>query len=177
MVPTVVACLIWSWMYNSNFGIINYALSSINLIQKPVIWLGINNALLSVMLVTIWKYVPFSVICFLARLQTIPPSLYEAAKIDGASSWRQFKDVTLPQLKNVLILVAVIRAVWMFTKFDEIWIMTAGGPGDATRTLTVWSYIIAFGTSQIGLASALGTIIFVVLLVAVLVFFNWWVEQ
>ena len=177
LVPTVVAALVWSWMYNPTFGIFNYILTSLNFIQKPIIWLGVNDALLSVMIVTVWRYVPFSVICFLARLQTIPPALYEAAKIDGASSWRQFRDVTIPQLRNVILLVVVIRAVWMFVKFDEIWVMTQGGPGDATRVFSVWAYIIAFGTARIGLASALGVIMLVALVGLVIVSFKWRREQ
>jgi multiple sugar transport system permease protein len=155
LVSTVVAVLVWRWLFNDFFGLFNRALIGLDVIARPVDWLGqMPNAMASTIVVGAWKFFPFVVIAVLARLQTIPDSLYEAARLDGAGAWGRFRDVTLPQLADVLGIVILLRAIWDFKEFDLIFLLTGGGPVDATRTLPLVVYQEAFGLNRMGLASA-----------------------
>jgi multiple sugar transport system permease protein len=155
LVSTVVAVLVWRWLFNDFFGLFNRALIGLDVISRPVDWLGqMPNAMASTIVVGAWKFFPFVVIAVLARLQTIPDSLYEAARLDGAGAWGRFRDVTLPQLADVLGIVVLLRAIWDFKEFDLIFLLTGGGPVDATRTLPLVVYQEAFGLNRMGLASA-----------------------
>ena len=128
-VSTVVAVLVWRWMFNDVYGILNRALLASGLSDMPLDWLGsMPNAMISIILVGTWKYFPFVVIAVLARLQTIPAALYEAARIDGAGAWSRFFDVTLPQLRGVLVVIVLLRTIWDFKEFDLIYLLTGGGP-------------------------------------------------
>ncbi len=114
-VSTVVAVLVWRWLFNDLYGILNHLMMSVGLIDWPIDFLGSSpNAMISVILVGAWKYFPFVVIAVLARLQTIPEPLYEAAKIDGAGPIARFFDITLPQLRDVLVVIILLRAIWDF---------------------------------------------------------------
>ena len=116
MVPTVVIALIWRWMFNPEFGVVNAVLRGSGLISAPIYWLATPLwAMVSTILLNVWKFTPFVVICVLARLQVIPLELYEAAAVDGAGAWRAFLHITLPQLKTVLALVVVFRTIWTST--------------------------------------------------------------
>ena len=129
-VSTVVAVLVWRWLFNDLYGILNHLLVWAKVVRMPIDWLGqMPNAMISVILVGAWKYFPFVVIAVLARLQTIPEPLYEAAKLDGAGPVARFFDVTLPQLREVLLVVVLLRAIWDFKEFDLIYLLTGGGPG------------------------------------------------
>jgi multiple sugar transport system permease protein len=123
------------------------------------------NAMISVVVVGGWKYFPFVVITVLARLQTIPAQLYEAATIDGAGRVARFFDVTLPQLRDVLLIVLLLRAIWDFKEFDLLYLLTGGGPVDATQTLPLLVYQQAFALNDMGRASAVAVLMFLVLLV------------
>lgn len=154
-VSTVVAVLVWRWLFNDFFGLANQLLIGAGLIAEPVDWLGtMPNAMLSLIVVGAWKFFPFVVITVLARLQTIPPQLYEAARLDGAGAWARFRDVTLPQIADVLAITVLLRAVWDFKEFDLVYLLTGGGPVNATRTLPLIVYQEAFGLNRIGMASA-----------------------
>lgn len=154
-VSTVVAVLVWRWLFNDFFGLANQLLIGAGLIAEPIDWLGtMPNAMLSLIVVGAWKFFPFVVITVLARLQTIPPQLYEAARLDGAGAWARFRDVTLPQIADVLAITVLLRAVWDFKEFDLIYLLTGGGPVNATRTLPLIVYQEAFGLNRIGMASA-----------------------
>jgi multiple sugar transport system permease protein len=118
-----------------------------------------------VILVGAWKYFPFVVIAVLARLQTIPPQLYEAATMDGAGAWGRFFDVTLPQLRGVLTVVILLRTVWDFKEFDLIYLLTGGGPINATQTLPLLVYQQAFGLNRMGMAASYAVVMMVVMLV------------
>lgn len=162
---TVVAVLVWRWLFNDLYGLLNAVLIGLGLTDMPVNWLGsMPNAMLSTILVGAWKYFPFVVIAVLARLQTIPTALYEAATIDGAGVWSRFTDVTLPQLREVLGVVILLRAIWDFKEFDLIWLLTGGGPVNHTRTLPILVYQEAFGLNQMGRAAAYAVLMMVVLL-------------
>ncbi|MBN3727143.1 carbohydrate ABC transporter permease [Burkholderia sp. Ac-20379] len=154
-VSTVVAVLVWRWLFNDLYGIVNQVLMELHLISTPLNWLGeMPNAMLSIILVGAWKYFPFVVIAVLARLQTIPLSLYEAARMDGAGPVARFLDVTLPQLRDVLGVVILLRIIWDFKEFDLLYLMTGGGPINRTRSLPLLVYQQAFGLNQMGAASA-----------------------
>ncbi len=168
---TVVAVLVWRWLFNDLYGIVNHALMAVGLIDAPVSWLGaMPNAMLSIIVVGAWKFFPFVVIAVLARLQTIPESLYEAARIDGAGPVSRFFDVTLPQLREVLTIVILLRTVWDFKEFDLIYLMTGGGPVNGTRTLPLIVYQQAFGLNQMGMAAAYAVSMMLVMLVFMLAY-------
>jgi multiple sugar transport system permease protein len=164
-VSTVVAVLIWRWMFNDVYGILNHVLLAAGIVDMPLDWLGsMPNAMLSVILIGAWKYFPFVVIAVLARLQTIPPQLYEAATIDGAGAWARFWDVTLPQLRDVLVVITLLRTIWDFKEFDLIYLLTGGGPVTSTQTLPLLVYKQAFGLNAMGTASTYAIGMLIVLL-------------
>ncbi|WP_439596903.1 carbohydrate ABC transporter permease [Falsiroseomonas sp.] len=170
-VSTVVAVLVWRWLFNDLYGILNHLMISAGLLNMPLDWLGsMPNAMVSIVLVGAWKYFPFVVIAVLARLQTIPDNLYEAATIDGAGAWGRFWDVTLPQLKDVLLVVVLLRAIWDFKEFDLIYLMTGGGPLIATQTLPLMVYKEAFGMDAMGRATAVAVAMMFVMLVFMLLY-------
>lgn len=164
-VPTISIALMWKWVLNESYGIANYLLMQLNIIDKPINWLGdARFALASLIFIGIWRYTPFVVINVLARLQTIPPELYEAAEIDGATRWGQFRFITLPQIKGVLLVVILLRGVFMFKKVDMFLILTGGGPGVSTQTLPVLVYKSAFAAMQLGKGAAYGIMTLVIVL-------------
>ncbi len=170
-VSTVVAVLVWRWLFNDLYGILNHLAMWTGLLSMPLDWLGsMPNAMISIVLVGAWKYFPFVVIAILARLQTIPESLYEAACIDGAGAWGRFTDVTLPQLKDVLMVVILLRAIWDFKEFDLIYLLTGGGPVIATQTLPLMVYKEAFGLNEMGRASAVAVAMMLVMLCFMLLY-------
>jgi multiple sugar transport system permease protein len=172
-VSTVVAVLVWRWLFNDLYGILNHTMMWAGILNMPLDWLGsMPNAMISVVLVGAWKYFPFVVIAVLARLQTIPEHLYEAATIDGAGAWGRFWDVTLPQLRDVLVVVVLLRAIWDFKEFDLIYLLTGGGPIIGTQTLPLMVYKEAFGLDEMGRASAVAVAMMLVMLVFMLVYFR-----
>lgn len=170
-ISTVVAVLVWKWLFNDLYGIMNHFLISIDLIEFPMDYLGTSpNAIISVILVGAWKYFPFVVIAVLARLQTIPDPLYEAAKIDGAGLIARFFDVTLPQLRDVLVVIIMLRAIWDFKEFDLIFLLTGGGPLNDTQTLPLLVYQEAFALNDMGKASAYAVVMMLIMFVFMLVY-------
>jgi multiple sugar transport system permease protein len=155
LLPTAVAVLVWRWLFNDLYGFLNFLLLKLGLIEQPVAWLShMPDAMISVILVGTWKFFPFVVIAVLARLQSIPLGLYEAARIDGASRWAQFTDITLPQIAGVLAIVGLLRAIWDFKEFDLVYLMTGGGPGISTQTLPILVYRQAFQMLNFGRGAA-----------------------
>ena len=162
---TVVAVLVWRWLFNDLYGIVNHMLMWSGILDMPMDWLGtMPNAMLSLIFIGAWKYFPFVVIAVLARLQSIPDELYEAATIDGAGPIARFFDVTLPQLKSVLIVIVLLRAIWDFKEFDLIYLLTGGGPVISTQTLSLMVYKEAFALNQMGAASAVAVLMMIVML-------------
>jgi multiple sugar transport system permease protein len=168
MTPAVVAFM-WRFILNPELGILNYFLSMVGL-GKPV-WLGdLKLALISVMAVDVWRNTPFMFLVFLAGMQSLPAELYEAAAVDGASYWRQFVGVTLPLLKPLILVALIIRGMDALREFDTIFIMTGGGPGNATETIALATYRYSFKIYNMGLGSAVSYIIFGVVFVLSLFF-------
>lgn len=163
---TVVAVLVWRWLFNDLYGVLNHMLMWARIVDMPVDWLGsMPNAMISLILVGAWKYFPFVVIAVLARLQSIPEELYEAATIDGAGRFAKFWDVTLPQLKDVLIVIVLLRTIWDFKEFDLIYLLTGGGPVISTQTLPLMVYKEAFALNQMGGASAVAVLMMLIMLI------------
>jgi multiple sugar transport system permease protein len=153
--PVVVVSLIWKWILNDLYGVINHLLGTINPEWANLAWFSDRSlALWSVIGVNIWRGVPFTMIIFLAGLQTVPRELSEAAVMDGAGRARVFWHVTLPHLKGVLLTVALIFTMFNFNNFDLIYLTTRGGPAEATMTLPVKTYEEAFRGLHVGVADA-----------------------
>ncbi len=173
MIPTVVAIILWKWLLNNQFGLVNYLLLAVGIIENPLSWTGKDYIMTSLIIISVWEFFPFVVLSVLARLQTIPPVLYEAAKVDGAGAWSRFIHVTLPQLRNVLFVVILLRSIWMFTKFDTVWLLTQGGGAEKyIRTLPVYAYMRTFMYYQAGLGSTLAVIMFGILIASTTLYFK-----
>jgi multiple sugar transport system permease protein len=172
LVPTVVAVLTWRYMFHDIVGIINAGLISIRVIDKPLLWLNSQSlAMTSVILVGVWKFFPFAVIALLGILQAIPQEQYEAARIDGASGFQQFWRITLPYVMPVFLLTALLRTIWTFHKFEIIYLMTGGGPLDATTTLPILVYLKAFTDFEFGRAAAVAILTFGILGILLALYF------
>lgn len=168
--PTVAVTLAWKWLLNPNYGLINSVLRSVGLIQGSIDWFASPGLALGVIIVVaVWRYFPFVTVNVLAALQTIPTELYEAARIDGASRWSEFRYITVPQIAGVLSAVTLLRVIFMFKKVDEILLLTGGGPGNSTETLSVFAYRYAFQAMQLGKGTAAAMLAFAVLLSVILV--------
>ena len=153
-------------MFNPEMGIVNYFLTTVGIIKEPIYWFSSQSmSMVSTVFLNVWKYTPFVLICVLARLQTIPLELYDAAKIDGASVLRRFKDITLTQLSEVLAVVVVFRTVWTFNKFEEIYLLTRGGPGTSTFNLAIYAYEQAMANLKLGVSAATGVVMMIILFV------------
>ena len=171
IVPTVVIALIWRWIFNPEIGVVNYALLTSGVISERIYWLSTPEmAMASTIMLNVWKYTPFVVICVLARLQSVPLELYDAAKVDGAGVIRRFADVTLPQLKEVLIVVVVFRTIWTFNKFEEIYLLTKGGPGTSTFNLAVYAFEQSIANLKLGVGAATGVIMMIMLSVGSVIY-------
>ena len=173
MIPTIVAVILWKWLLNDSYGLVNHLLMGARLSGQAIPWLGPDYIMTSLIVTSVWQFFPFVVVTYLARLQTIPPELYEAATVDGASAWRRFVHVTLPQTASVLFVIVLLRSIWMFTKFDTVWLLAGeGGVSKYVRTLPVYAYARSFTYLQAGMGAALAVIMFVMLLVATAIYFQ-----
>jgi multiple sugar transport system permease protein len=154
-IPTVVSAKMWGWLYNGDYGLINYLLGEkINWLGSPL--LALNAAIF----MDVWKTTPFVALLLMAGLQTIPQDLYQAARVDGASNWTQFKSITLPLLKPVILVVLIFRTLDAFRVFDAIYVLTGGGPANTTETLSIYAYKVLFQTLQFGYGSAISITVF-----------------
>jgi multiple sugar transport system permease protein len=166
LLPLIVSSSTWAWMFNSESGVLNYALHFVGV--APVDWLTSPDwALTSVIIANIWIGIPFNLVILYSGLQNIPGELYEAASLDGAGAWQQFRRITFPLLRPVSAITLLLGLVYTLKVFDLIWIMTKGGPGDASSTLATWSYRLGFGSllPQFGPGAAVGNILILIALV------------
>ncbi|MFE3855190.1 carbohydrate ABC transporter permease [Streptomyces griseorubiginosus] len=166
LLPLIVSASTWSWMFNSESGVINYALGLVG--ASPVDWLTSPDwALTSVVIANIWIGIPFNLVILYSGLQNIPGELYEAASLDGASAWQQFRRITFPLLRPVSAITLLLGLVYTLKVFDLIWIMTKGGPDDSSSTLATWSYQLGFGSllPKFGPGAAVGNILILIALV------------
>lgn len=169
-VPTVAVVLVFRWMFNDATGVANVTFSALGIGARG--WLtDPSYGLVSVLVATIWKVSPFVMLVVLAALQSVPDELYEATQVDGADMYSTFKSVVLPFLMPTLRIVALLMTIWSFRRFEIIWLLTGGGPVDATNTIVINVYRQAFSNSQLGLAAAVGMLGLVLSLVVTLVYF------
>lgn len=161
--PEVVVGLLWKWLFNPLYGLFNAVLMNWGWIDDPVSWLGNEQtAFAAVIVVSIWKGFPMVMMLLLAGLQSIPEDVYEAAKIDGCTRSTAFRYVTLPALMPVMVVTLILDTVWWFKHFTMIWILTQGGPGNATNVVSIDIFKQAFDFFNFGKASAMAILVFFV---------------
>lgn len=167
--PGFVAFLVWRLLLLPIGGGVNLILAETGIHPEVIDWLGQRStAMPAVIAATVWRGFPFWCISFLAALQSVSPELYEAAKIDGATTWHRFRDVTLPSIRHVIFVVALISSIWTANSFENIWIMTQGGPSDATMIFPVLAYF-GMQSQRLGEAAAVSVAMIPVLAILVLV--------
>jgi multiple sugar transport system permease protein len=167
-IPTLVSVYTWQWLYSDVGGALNYILLHLGIIEQPVGWLSTPlMAMISVIIVNVWRGTPFLGISILAGLQTVDVGLYEAAKIDGANMFQQFWHITMPSVKNIVILSSIITTIWTLSDFDIIWLLTRGGPADGTQVISTLSYTYGFLNFDLGKAIAISIFIFPLLILLV----------
>ena len=160
MLPPVVAGVVWRLMLNSNFGAVNGTLKQIGINTDALTWTASPKlAMASVIAADVWQWTPFIFLILLAGLQAIPQEPYEAALIDGASAWQTFRHVTLPLLKPAILIALLLRTMDLLRVFDQIFILTEGGPGFATETASLYIYRTAFRFSNFGYAAAMSFVL------------------
>lgn len=160
MTPSI-ASQIWKLMFNNEFGIINYVL--VKLFHVSISWLDENHAFLSVMIATVWQYVPFVTLMLYAGLRTLPEDVYESAALDGANRFQQFFLITLPMIKNLILLCTLLRIIDMLKTFDILYVLTQGGPGSATKFLGLLIYDTGFGETNFVARSAAMAVILIII--------------
>jgi multiple sugar transport system permease protein len=174
--PVAVTAIIWRFMLSDSVGIIYYAVRTLHL-PIPNTWFASpKTAMASVVMVTVWKFFPFMVINFLAALQTIDEDLYEAAKVDGASSLRRFRHITLPMLMPVIAIVMLLRTIWTFNNWEVIALLTSGGPLYSTTTLPILVYGTLFSQFSVGRAAATAFIMTLLLMLAMVFYIRWFLR-
>lgn len=166
-VPVVISLvavgLVAAWMFNDNYGVINELLGALGL--PGVAWLSSSTwAMPSLILTTLWVRLGFNMVVYLAALQSIPTELYQAAQVDGAGTWRLFRHITWPLLTPTTFLLVIIDVIYSLHAFDLVYVMTGGGPGFSTTVLVQYVYELAFETGQMGYASAVGVVLYLMLM-------------
>lgn len=159
IVPWIAVTILWGWLFNADFGIVNFTLQNLGLLKEPLNWLADPTLAQIVVIVGFgWRTVPFMMVVSLAALQGIPEELLEAAAIDGASYPKRLYFVTIPLVRNVMLTVGLLQAVRMFQEITLPWVLTQGGPVNATTTLSLHTFKLAFQRWDFGMASAVGTL-------------------
>jgi multiple sugar transport system permease protein len=170
-IPTVVSARMWEWLYHPEYGLLNFTLRSAGVIRESINWLGSPVwAIHAAIVMDVWKATPFAALLLLAGLQTIPRELYLAARVDGAGWWAMFRHITLPLLLPVILIVLAFRTMDAIRVFDAVYVLTGGGPGNSTETLSIYAYKTLFQSLQFGYGSALTSMIFVLALAVMAVY-------
>jgi ABC-type sugar transport system permease subunit len=173
LIPTVAVAMIFRWMFHDLYGIINYILVGLKLLGAPYAWIAHeNSAMFVLILANVWRGTPLMITMFLAGLQGISADLYEAAEVDGANGWTKFIQVTLPLLLPVVMVSGILRFIWTFNFYDLPWVMTGGGPGEATQTAPIYAYLRAFSGYRMGEGSAITVLLFIILVLFALIYFG-----
>lgn len=166
--PNLIVVYNWTWIFDATFGVANHILKAFGLIDTNVVWFGdATLAMAAVVVANVWRGTPFFGISILARLQTIPKDYYEASEIDGANRLQRFFFITLPQVKDVVLLSMLMSTIWTINEFETIWLMTGGGPNGATQVMNVYSYKTAMRSMMIGRGIAVSMLALPVLLLLI----------
>lgn len=166
VVPPIVTGLVFRWLYNDFYGYLNCLLVRLQIIEQPILFLVDSRFVWpSVIAANVWVEYPFVMLMFMAALQSIDPALYRAARVDGAGALQRFVHITLPGMKRVIVINALLQVIFMFKTFNLVWIITRGGPGDKTELLSTLAYRYGFESTQTGYGSAVAAVIFYVLLI------------
>ncbi|MDR1636033.1 MAG: sugar ABC transporter permease [Treponema sp.] len=172
LIPTVAVAMIFRWMFHDLYGILNYILVDMHILGSPYAWIAHeNSAMFILILANVWRGTPLMITMFLAGMQGISADLYEAAEVDGANSWTKFVKITLPLLLPVVMVSGILRFIWTFNFYDLPWVMTGGGPGEATQTAPIYAYLRAFSGYRMGEGSAITVLLFIILVLFALVYF------
>jgi multiple sugar transport system permease protein len=159
VMPAFVVYLVWRWLYDPLSGLLNHALLDLGLIATPIAFLSERStAMGSVIVAHVWRAFPFYAISFLAGMQTIAQELYDAAQVDGASRWQQFRHVTLPGLYHIIGVVLLLTTIWTANAFEPVYLLTGGGPSDATMVYTLLAYTAGMVNLRLGEAAAISTL-------------------
>lgn len=166
--PNIVAVLNWRWIFADTGGIANHILKLLGVINEDLIWLGdAKLAMLAVIIVNVWRGTPFFGLSILAKLQTIPTDLYEAAEIDGSSIFQKFKYITLPAILDVMLLTSLVSSIWTINEFESVWLLTGGGPSGATELISIYSYRTAMTSMLLGRGVAISVMVMPVLILLI----------
>ncbi len=173
LLPTVVVAVAFQWLLDGSLGLLTIWSEQIGIgrpawFENPLIAMGV------VVVASVWTWTPFVTVSFLAALQTVPKSLYEAARVDCAGPWARFWHITIPMLTPMLVVIILLRSIWMFNKFDIIWLLTKGGPLGATEHLPIMAYRRAFAQYDVGGGAAVATLSFAVLSILIIVYFHFY---
>jgi len=156
IVPTVLSTVAWMWMLDPAFSVVNRLLVALGWPKPGPSWLGDPIlAMISIIIINTWRGLPFYGITLLAGLQTVPPELYEAATIDGAGGWQRFRFVTLPLLRPIILIVTLFSVIFTFADFQLVYVLTHGGPQNATNLFATYAFDIAMGAGQLGLGASI----------------------
>ncbi len=176
LVPAIVAVLTWRWIFSDTVGVANWLLVDfLGVIDQPIPWFNPGWVTVAVIIMSLWKYLPYWALFVLARLQTMPIELHEAAQIDGATAWQRFWFITLPWIMPVVIVLLVLRSIWAFNEFDMVYLPARGGPLSETTTIPVLIRQIAWEKNDIGHAAAVAMAMLI--MVALLTNFYFWVYR
>ncbi len=172
VIPSVVAMTNWSWLLNDQFGFINAFLKKLHIIEKPILFLADYKYIrMTVILISVWKAMPFIMVSLLAGLQSVPKELYEAAGMDGAGFMAKLKNITLPLIWPVSFISVTLNFIWTINNFENIWLLTGGGPNGHTFTLPIYSYYTAFYRQKLSYAAAIATMLIICMLLVGGVYF------
>lgn len=169
LLPWVIAPMVmatnWLWLLNDQFGLVNRVLVRLGIVQEPILFLATKPmARVTVILVGVWKNIPFMTITLLAGMQSINADLYEAARIDGANGIKSFWHITLPLIQPVAVVSVTLLLIWAFNGFENVYLLTEGGPASATMLMSIYAYNTAFLRSQMGYASAISVTMLVIMM-------------
>jgi multiple sugar transport system permease protein len=168
--PDLVVALTWRWIFDATFGLLNFVLKYLNLIEINIAWLSNAwTALGAVMIANIWRGFPFFGICLLAGMQAIPKEHYEAAEMDGANVIQRFWHITVPALKAIILVATVLSTIWTFNDFTLVQIMTGGAPSDQTHIFSTYTYLLGFKLNRMGYAMALTVVMLPILILLIMI--------
>ncbi len=171
VIPGVVVALVWEWLYQPNYGVINDLLVRLGWLSERVAWLSDPAlAMVAVVVTNVWRGIPFFAIMLLAGLQAIPDDLYEAARVDGASVAQRFHRITLPLLRPIIVVATATRIIWTFNYADLIFVMTGGGPANATQITSTYTLLQAYSNLDFGYAATLSVVLLAIMLAFTVVY-------